>query len=575
LSHLYFRLAETEDPEERLEDAVLFKALHDEFGDGLTIVPPKDASPEDGLFLGRGKNREFDPKNVIGMPGMQYWEDPAFRNALTRSFIVTDLPGAEAEVKRLHAEGKDAFLKSTKQKHYIGRIDQGVPFHEAMDGMVYSFMDLEDCLMVQEAVEMNFERRFLVMNGKVVTQSPVAWHLTPMSRGDILEETGFSVEDLHYETPKSREARFNPSATERMTKVAQAIADASDNPNLCIDLAIMGSDLDNDPIEVIEFNPMQPGACGLYGCSPKKIAAAVWGVMDSDLRATVEARRDGMLNSAPDKGDAHYALSPEEHAQEMVDNADPFIKSFLGGDVDTLRDDYVAFFQPENSIDFEGSPDLEGEEPWEDDLDFEDDNIMTAPTEETPTDISQDLVRYARNLKDVTSLLLVDDIFQNFKRDDGDTSKQGLKDIAMMTRQASNDPDYRRRLMAWLDDETSTVELRGLFAEALGDGKTYWNDKNVSHRIDIIDSASLHVREHIIQFNEMEDVKKLAVEHGGSFAHVLAQDDITSIHRFCESRYDFMSFDDIRRYDTALEEHRLALANQLSEEDLSDDGMEP
>jgi len=354
MSHLYYRLTKTEDPEERLEDAVLYKAMHDTFGKGLTMVEMDDPAPMDGLFLGRGKNRELWQKNILGQPGMKYWEDPAFQNAITRSFVVTDLSGAEEEIERLHAEGKDAFLKSTKQKHFIGRVDQGQTIHEALDGMVYSFMDIENCLMVQEAMEMSYERRFLVMNGKVVTQSPVAWHLTPMSRSWIQEDTGFSAEEMHYKTPQSREARFSPEGTARMTAFAQKIADASDNPHLCIDLAIIGDDPAKDPIELIEFNPMQPGAVGLYACDPKRVAEAVWGAMEPELREIVAARKDGAFVEAP---------LPLMTGAEMVENLSPLAKKIFGdspGGLSALAEDFD---------DLQGSDE---DTPFEDDIEFED-----------------------------------------------------------------------------------------------------------------------------------------------------------------------------------------------------------
>jgi len=61
MSHLYYQLTETTDPEERLEDAALYKALYDTFGRGLTLVPGDAPAPEDGLFLGRGKRNEYHP----------------------------------------------------------------------------------------------------------------------------------------------------------------------------------------------------------------------------------------------------------------------------------------------------------------------------------------------------------------------------------------------------------------------------------------------------------------------------------------------------------------------------------
>ncbi|KKN86209.1 hypothetical protein LCGC14_0270780 [marine sediment metagenome] len=366
MSHLYYRLTKTEDPEERLEDAVLYKAMHDTFGKGLTMVDMDEAAPMDGLFLGRGKNRELWQTNQLANPGLKYWEDPAFKNAITRSFVVTDLSGAEKEVKRLHAEGKSAFLKSTKQKHYFGRVDLGQTLHDALDGMVYSFMDIENCLMVQQAMDMSYERRFLVMNGKVVTQSPVAWHLTPMSRSWVQEDTGFSIEDMHYKTPQGHEARFSPEGTERMTKFAQHIADASDNPHLCIDLAIIGDDPSRDPIELIEFNPMQPGAVGLYGCDPKKVAGAVWDAMDPELRSIVAARKDGLTIEDPE---------PRITGAEMVENLHPFTKNIFANtpsQLSALAEDYDRLHG------------AEGDTLFEDEIEFEDEDFTDNEPEMEP-----------------------------------------------------------------------------------------------------------------------------------------------------------------------------------------------
>ena len=294
MSHLYYRLNNTNDAEERLEDAALYKALHDIYGKGLTLVPADEQSPKNGLFLGRGKISEINDKNTLGQPNLDYWNNPAFRYAINRSFIITDLEGAEAEVKRLHDQGDDAFLKSTRPKHFITRINRNQSFMDVMDSMMYSFMDRGNCLMVQQAVDMLYEHRVLVMNGKVITHSPIAWKLTPMSRSQIMEQTGHEAGDFHYPTPGSHDSIYSPETTKHMIDMAQGLADRSGMPHLCIDLCILGPRLEG-PIEVIEFNPMQPGAVGLYACDPVKIARAVQDAMDPELRDLVEKRRTGEI----------------------------------------------------------------------------------------------------------------------------------------------------------------------------------------------------------------------------------------------------------------------------------------
>ena len=294
MSHLYYRLLNTTDPEERLEDAAMYKALHDIYGKGLTLVPSDQLSPKNGLFLGRGKQPEINDENILGSPNLPYWNNPAFRDSVNRSFIITDLDGAEAEVRRLHAGGEDAFLKSTRPKHLTLRINQGVSFYNAMNGMAESFMDRENCLMVQQAVDMMYEHRVLVMNGNIITHSPVAWNLTPMSRFQIREQTGHDVGDFHYPDPDSHDSIYSPQTTGRMINMAQGIAERSGMPHLCIDLCVLGPRIEG-PIEVVEFNPMQPGAVGLYACDPTKIAEAVRDAMEPELRELVEKRRTGEI----------------------------------------------------------------------------------------------------------------------------------------------------------------------------------------------------------------------------------------------------------------------------------------
>jgi hypothetical protein len=319
MKNLYYRLAKVEDPEETIEDAAMFKALYDEFGAGLTVVPRDKPAPKDGLFLGRGKRNEFFTK-PFAKETIRYWEDQAFRESISRQFLVTDLEGAEKEVERLHAEGKDAFLKSTKTKEMVGKAPCGKSFTDALGDWIWSFIDKPDCLMVQERVDMSYERRFMVMNGKVVTQSPVAWHLTPLSRSHVYDETGFNVEDLHYPTPDSREARYSPAGTHRMTCFAQDIADRSIYDHFCIDLAILGDNPEKDPIEIIEYNPMQPGGVGLFACSPYKIAAAVREALSPELLAIVEARQAGEIPPGePPMG---------EHNEEPEESSDGFMVSF-------------------------------------------------------------------------------------------------------------------------------------------------------------------------------------------------------------------------------------------------------
>jgi hypothetical protein len=275
MTSCYYRLSETKDPEERLEDAALAKALHDVLGPDLTILAPDQDLPEHGLHLGRSRGRFSLSNNGLSPANIPYWEDPAFLRHTTREWGLYDLEEAEAQVDALHKSGRDAVVKSTlSAKHMVTGVRRGTGLAEALDAMVYSFIDRGPCLLVQEAVPMRYERRFLIMNREVVTQSAVGSHLTPMSR--FREPApGQDFEDLHLLTPGSRTLSHLPGLTARMTEVAREIAETSGFEHVCVDLCLIGEDPERGVIEPIEYNPMQPGMVGLFGCDPYRIAAGV------------------------------------------------------------------------------------------------------------------------------------------------------------------------------------------------------------------------------------------------------------------------------------------------------------
>ena len=274
MTRCFYRLSGTLDPEERLEDAVLAKALHDVLGDDLTLLGQDDAFPEGGLHLGRSRRNERI-RSPLSPDHIRYWEDPAFLRFTSRDWGHFDLEGAEAEVARLHEGGRDAVVKSTLgAKHLVLPVPRGIPLGEALDAMVYSFCDRPPCLLVQERVDMRFERRFMFLDGELLTQSAVGAHLTPMSR--VWEAgPGVDFEALHLETPGSRRLIHNPALTARMTERALEIAAASDHATFCMDLCLIGEDAARGRIEPIEWNPFQPGQLGLYGCDPRRIAEGV------------------------------------------------------------------------------------------------------------------------------------------------------------------------------------------------------------------------------------------------------------------------------------------------------------
>lgn len=272
MAKIYYRLTDTPDPEERLEDAAMWKAMHDEYGDEITLLGDNEAPEEGGTTFGRGKRFETTAfKNPVP-EHLPYWEDPAFLSRAGRHFELCDIHGAQSAVETLHAMGKDAFLKATALKLMVMKIPVGTGFDEALDAWAYSFIDRPPCLMVQEFIDMAFERRFVAIEREIVTHSPIAVHLTPL---DHL--TGFA----HYLTPREKRPFIqSPSITEQMYGVACEIAAEMRYPHAIIDLAMSG-----ERVVTVEFNPCRIGHFGLYACDPWSIARASRALIDRKEQA--------------------------------------------------------------------------------------------------------------------------------------------------------------------------------------------------------------------------------------------------------------------------------------------------
>lgn len=260
-----YTLLESADPEERLEDAALFKAMKDVFGDQL-VGCMNGISVDPAPVLQYGRESRFQPSRT---PTLKYWEDPAFLAYTGRSFKVLDWDAAEIEVKRLHSEGKGAFLKSTRCKHYAIKVPVGKSLSdEEFEGMAYSFIDGGPKLMVQEMVPMEFEHRFFVINRQVVTDSPNAVHLTPL-------DYPYRYSHRH---PSSAIQSIRPiSYGLAMLKVVEDIAANMATPDAVIDLALVGV-----KVVCVEFNPFIVGGVGLFASDVRAIAQAVY-ERDKDL----------------------------------------------------------------------------------------------------------------------------------------------------------------------------------------------------------------------------------------------------------------------------------------------------
>jgi len=228
-----FRLTENLDPEERLEEAALWKAMHDEYGDEIHAV----TGDAEAVF---GRLRKREGKSI------RYWDDPAFLAHCGRSFKVCRFEEVRAEVNRLHAAGMGAFLKSTRDKHWIERVPVGADVQEIVGEMAYSFIDGGPCIMVQELCSLSNEHRFFVIGREVVTHSRNSPELTP----------------LDYEEARN----LAPGA---FMVLAREVANTMREPNAVVDFAYI-----NGAPGVVEFNPMHLGSVGLFACDVRALARA-------------------------------------------------------------------------------------------------------------------------------------------------------------------------------------------------------------------------------------------------------------------------------------------------------------
>jgi hypothetical protein len=262
--HIGFRLSDNPDPEERLEEAALWKAMYDHFGpDRISPLLSDDVAPGDWVLFGRQMGR-FQTGQEPVSDDLPYWTDPAFLAHCGRSFSVVDYEGIPAAVERLHEAGRGVFLKSTRLKHWKAEVPVGTSVWDALGDMAYSFMDGGPHVMVQEAVDMTYERRYFVIGRRVVASSPVMNALTPI---DWPTPYGAC-----YRTPTSAEMEILPSIHDQQDELVERVAVEMRPEHAVVDIAMVGG-RGGHPV-VIEMNPMVLGQAGLFASSVRSLSVA-------------------------------------------------------------------------------------------------------------------------------------------------------------------------------------------------------------------------------------------------------------------------------------------------------------
>jgi len=249
----YFRLTPGMDPEERLEEAALWKAMYDEFGSD--IEPLEGNAEVTGNIYGRLRRHQTTGE-------LSYWTDPAFLAECRREFHVCDFSEAQSVIDQIHARGKDAFVKATRAKFWLDIVPRGKALVSVMDGMEYSFIDGGPKLMVQEFVTMRYEWRFFVVGRKFVTDTPNAAHLTPIDYPC----------HMAFQTPQSKKGASFCHADKirtRLLDVAERVAASMKTEDAVIDCAEI-----NGVPGCVELNPMIIGQVGLFASDVRALARA-------------------------------------------------------------------------------------------------------------------------------------------------------------------------------------------------------------------------------------------------------------------------------------------------------------
>lgn len=278
---------EGKDPDERLENALLYRALRRRLGRRMPgYAREADIPGSVRAVFGRASplrlvsGREQCPlayphPRIHTLP---YWEDPAFLAAAGRRIGLFDLPAAAREVAAMHARSEAAFVKATRPKFFARLIEPGTSLIAALDSLSYSLCDASDCLLVQEAVQFEHEYRVFVVAGLAVTGAGCVEALSPAENRNRF--------DTAMETTRGSEiVSAQPDLAAAYRAFAERFAAGRSDLTCTLDLATV-----DGRIRVIEMNPLQLGRVGLFACDVQALADAVL----AQVRPAVDQTPEGV-----------------------------------------------------------------------------------------------------------------------------------------------------------------------------------------------------------------------------------------------------------------------------------------
>lgn len=270
------------DFENWVEMAERLTCAREVFGERLALNserPEHRHLPEIGVSYGWHSVRA----DVSAALADDYARLEAFAGLAGRRTWITSDELADGVIAKIHASGRDAFVKSMRAKALVAtRVPRGQTLTTALDRAIedatgepgcggialMSVMDEPDGLLVQEAITMRFEYRCWVVDGRPVMGAGAIGELTP------LDSRGARFDDLVAEHRGGSAPASGPEVVRRLVATARHFADLAraevpDMSEYVVDVAL---DEEDRPV-VIELNSWQNA--GLYASAPLHLYKAL------------------------------------------------------------------------------------------------------------------------------------------------------------------------------------------------------------------------------------------------------------------------------------------------------------
>lgn len=220
-----------------------------------------------------------------------YWEYETFRKHAGRQFMTAgvepdDGTASDADAALSMGHFRDRFfVKSATTKQFAGASelhgslgDLDDPPRLLGDGMwdsgLWMLEGHSNTLLVQQFVDMRFEYRFWVADGRILAgAAPVEWFTPFNGRGEVLDTRLVEVRG------SGEDVVERPDVVDELHSFAADVAAEFHAEDPDLELFVLDVAMGPDGPLVVELN--EPGAAGLYAADPVRIATGFREVVES------------------------------------------------------------------------------------------------------------------------------------------------------------------------------------------------------------------------------------------------------------------------------------------------------